>query len=254
MSWFDHGTSRIYYEVSGNGDPVLLLPGVTESITLHAALRDRLSRRYRVIAADLPGSGRSEPQPRRYAASYYEDDGRAFAALLMAVADKPAHVVGFSDGGEVALLIAALSPPLARSVITWGASGFISDPGGQIRESFHNVIDQPSPQVMDYRSYLIDAYGEGNARAITQGFAAGLTAIIEEAGGDISRSKAGEISCPVLLIAGENDRFAPRALLDELASRIVRAETVEVPGAGHAVHKDRPEWFQDTVLDWLAKH
>src|SRR5258707_8062697 len=111
MSWFQHGTSRIYYEESGNGDPVLLLPGFAASIEWHSELREVLrAAGYRVIAADLPGSGRSEPQPRVYAASSYEDDARSFAALLQHLAVGSVHVIGFSDGGQVSLLMAALTP------------------------------------------------------------------------------------------------------------------------------------------------
>ena len=65
MAWFEHGTSRIYYEEQGNGEAVLLLPGWSDSIEGHAALRKALAEAgYRIIAADLPGSGRSQPQPR----------------------------------------------------------------------------------------------------------------------------------------------------------------------------------------------
>ena len=101
MAWFEHGTSRIYYEEQGTGDPVLVLPGFAGSIEEFAALREALvTAGYRVIAADLPGSGRSEPQPRAYTATYYEDDARSFAALLQHLATGPAHLIGFSDGGD----------------------------------------------------------------------------------------------------------------------------------------------------------
>ncbi len=86
-------------------------------------MRDALvAAGYRVIAADLPGSGRSEPQPRTYTATFYEDDARSFAALLQQLATGPAHLMGFSDGGEISLLMAALTPGVARSVVTWGAA------------------------------------------------------------------------------------------------------------------------------------
>jgi pimeloyl-ACP methyl ester carboxylesterase len=45
-----------------------------------------------------------------------------------------------------------------------------------------------------------------------------------------------------------------RIYYDALASRIGDAEIIEVEGAGHGVHEDRPEWFIQTVVDWLAKH
>src|SRR5215831_1330534 len=95
MAWFEHGSSRIYFEVQGSGDPVLVLPGLFGSIEEFSGLRDALvAAGYQVIAADLPGSGRSEPQPRAYTASYFEEDRQAFAALLQRLASKPAHLVG----------------------------------------------------------------------------------------------------------------------------------------------------------------
>jgi valacyclovir hydrolase len=209
--------------------------------------------RYRVIAADLPGSGYSEPQPRQYTAGYLSDDARSLSALLQNVADRPAHLVGFSDGGEVALLMASQAPEVARSVLTWGAAGFVSDPSGQLREVFHNVVDRPTPPWKQYSEYLVATYGAANARAMTQSFAKAISAIIE-AGGDISRSKVGAIACPVLLITGEHDMFVSKALIDELAVCIRIAETIEVKRAGHDVHNAQPQWFVQTVLDWLTKH
>src|SRR5262249_31392511 len=156
------------------------------------------------------GSGRSEPQPRAYTASYFEDDARSFAALLQHLETGPAHLIGFSDGGEVSLLMAALTPSVARSVVTWGASGTLSDPDGHLREAMYNVVDHPIPPLQQFREYLIATYGEANARAMTQSEIGAVTDIIE-AGGDISLSKAGNITCPVLIIVGEHDIFVPMA-------------------------------------------
>ena len=253
MSWFDDGASHIYYEESGAGEPVLLLPGFSDRIEGHAALQRALVPDNRVIAADLPGSGRSGPQPREYTASYLADDAHSFAELLRSLGAGPTHLVGFSDGGEVALLMAEQSPDLVRSVLAWGACGTMSDPDGQLRATMNTVIDHPIPALREYRSYLIAAYGEANARAMTQNAVKAFTAMIA-AGGDISAEKAGDIACPVLLIAGEYDMFVPRALLDKIASRLRHGETIVVEGAGHDVHNARPEWFTKTVLDWLSKH
>ncbi len=254
MAWFEHGTSRIYYEEQGSGDPVLVLPGFAGSIEEFARLREALvAAGYRVIAADLPGSGRSEPQPRAYTATYYEDDARSFAALLQHLATGPAHLIGFSDGGVIALLMAALTPGVARSVVTWGAAGTISDPEGHLREAMYNVVDHPIPPLQQFRDYLIATYGEANARAMTQSMVTAHSDIIE-AGGDVSLSKAANITCPVLLIAGEHDFFAPPALASELADRIRTAEVLVAEGAEHNVYTDRPEWLTQTILDWLGKH
>ena len=254
MAWFEHGASRIYYEEQGSGTAVLVLPGFAQSIEEFAALREALvAAGYRVIAADLPGSGRSEPQPRVYTATYYEEDARSFASLLQHLTTEPAHLIGFSDGGMTALLMAALTPGVARSVVTWGAAGTISDPGGHLVEAMYNIVDHPIPPLQGLRDYLVSTYGEANARAMTQSMATAKTNIIA-AGGDVSLSKAGNITSPVLLIAGDHDIFAPPALASELADRARTAEVLVAEGAEHNVYADRPEWLTQTILDWLGKH
>src|SRR4051794_18545671 len=103
MSWFEHDGMRIYYEEEGSGDAVLLLPGWGGSIDEFPVLRTALSGRFRLIAADLPGSGRSGPQPREYKAGYYQEDAAILLALTEGLDACPAHLIGFSDGGEDAL-------------------------------------------------------------------------------------------------------------------------------------------------------
>lgn len=251
MAWFEHGASRIYYEEQGSGEALLLLPGWSGSIDELAPLREALAPNFQVIAADLPGSGKSGPQPRAYAATYFEDDARSLLALLEDRAASPAHLVGFSDGGEEALLMAAVEPRKARSVVAWGAVGQIAAPPAML-EAFHDVIDSPIESLAAFSEYLKGAYGEANARAMAHSWTAALRAIID-AGGDICRSMAGAISCPALLITGEHDFFAPPALVTELADAIPAGEFLEAKGAGHAVHREQPEWLTTTVAGWLAK-
>lgn len=256
MAWFEHGTSRIYYEDTGSGgEPVLLLPGLTDRIEHHMPLRDALmAAGYRVIAADLPGSGRSQPQPRHYTASYYEDDARTFVALLHSLGVVPVHLLGYSDGGEASLLLAALFPNAPRSVTVWGAAGVIHDPTGQLREAYYNVVDNPIPPMQDYSQYLIATYGKDNARATTQSAATAFSQIVEQRGGDISRSKADRIICPVLLVAGEHDPFASPALIAQLAARIKNVTTIEAKGVGHTDYYAHTGWLAQTILDWLKQH
>ena len=142
-------------------------------------------------------------------------------------------------------------PGIARSVTAWGAAGVLSDPTGQLREGMRNLIDDPPPPLQGFRDYLVATYGEFNARAMCQSLVDAITTIIEQRSGDISLSKAGNIRCPVLLISGEHDFFAPPTLAAQLAARIPGAKAMEVQDVGHDVHNARPEWFVQTVVDWL---
>ena len=252
MAWFDHGDMRVYFEESGRGDPLLLLPGWGGSIDELAPLREALAPTLRVIAADVPGSGKSGPQPRTYTASYYHDDARLLLALLDAIAATPAHLVGFSDGGEYALLMSVLRPDAVRSVVAWGSAGSLPD-APELTEAFASLVDDPIPPLAEFSAYMKAAYGESGARVMAQSEAAAMRAIME-AGGDISRSHAASIICPALLITGEDDFLATPALVSDMARAISLGEFVEAKGAGHAVHHDRPAWLSETVVGWLSNH
>lgn len=254
MAWFEHGSSRIYFEVQGRGDPILLIPGFAGSIEEFSDLRDSLVvAGYKVIAADLPGSGRSEPQPRTYTASCFEEDTYALVALLQHLESELAHLVGFGSGGEISLLMAELMPGVVRSVMTWGAVGTINDPGGELREGIYNVIDHPIPPLQKFRDGLVASFGEKQARAMTQSLVAAMNDIIKY-GNKLSCAKAEMITCPVFLIVGEHDIFAPPALAFELAAHIRTADVLVAQGAEHFAYIDHSEWLTHTILDWLAKH
>lgn len=252
MALFEHGDARVYYEESGRGDPLLLLPGWGGSIEDLAAVREALASEYRVIAADLPGSGQSEPQPRTYTPSYFRDDAATFLALLVALDALPAHLVGFSDGGEYALLMAATRPEAARSVVTWGAAGSLGT-NAQMADAMSTLIDHPIPPMADFAEFLKGKYGEENARSMTRSFGSTMRTMIE-AGGDISRSRAAQITASALLITGEHDFLATPDLVADMAAGIPSATFVRADGASHPVHHERPEWLTTTVIDWLREH
>lgn len=252
MAWFDHGEGRVYYEESGSGDPVLLLPGWGGTIDEFTPLREALAPTFRVIAADVPGSGKSGPQPRTYTPTYYRDDARVFLALLDAIGASPAHLLGFSDGGEYELLMAALEPNAVRSIVTWGAAGSLPMTP-ELTEAFSNLVDDPIPPLADFSAYMKATYGESNARVMAQSLATSLRAIMD-AGGDISRSRAADVTSPALLIAGEHDFLATPGLVSDMAKAILNGEFIEAKGAGHGVHHDQPGWLTETVVGWLSSH
>jgi valacyclovir hydrolase len=241
----------IYYEESGTGDTVLLLPGWGGSINELAPVGKSLASRFSVIAADPPGSGKSGPQPRTYTPSYYQDDAVAFLTMLDAMGASPAHLVGFSDGGEYALLMAALRPGAVRSVVTWGSAGSLGD-DPEMADAFAALIDDPIPPLTDFSNYMKATYGEQNARIMAQSAARAFHEIMN-AGGDISRMRAANIACPALLIAGENDFLAIPALVRDMANAIPNGEFVEARGAGHSVHREQPAWLNETIVAWLSK-
>jgi valacyclovir hydrolase len=252
VSWYGPDGQRIYYEDDGQGDAVVLMPGWGGSVIDLDRLRDTLAFGFRVIAVDLPGSGRSEPRPRRYTPTYYLDDARLLLGLLDELRVEVAHLVGFSDGGEEALLMAALRPARTLSVLTWGAAGQVAAAPELLRGLAH-LLDDPVDELKTLAAYLAEHYGVDEARIMVSSWAQALTAIID-AGGDVSRSRAARIGCPALLIAGTHDPFCPPALVREMAEAIPRGTYLEAPEAGHDVHLSHGGWLGSTVVDWLSEH
>lgn len=249
MAIFNHGKVPVYYEEYGRGDPVLILPGWGGMIGDLGPLAEELSSNFRVVAADNPGSGKSGPQPRRYNASYYREDAELFLAMLDAIEASPAHLVGFSDGGEYQLLMAALRPDAVRSVATWGSAGAMGEDLTFV-EYLETLIDDPAPPMSDFAAYMRTAYGAENARIMSQSAAAAFREIIS-AGGDISRSRANDIACPALLIAGEHDFLTTPAMVSDMANAIPNGTFLQVDGASHLIHHQKPEWLTQTIVKWL---
>jgi pimeloyl-ACP methyl ester carboxylesterase len=252
MPWHGPDGYRVYYEDTGRGDTVVLAPGWAGSIIELSRLRAALSPGFRVVAVDLPGSGRSEPQPRTYEASYYHDDARALLGLLDARGIAAAHLAGFSDGGETAVLMAALRPGLALSLFTWGAAGKIEATPDELA-AIESAVDQPSEGLASLAAYLATAYGPDGARIMTRSWAQAMRDLAA-AGGDISRSCAHLITCPALIIAGTHDPHCPPDLTAELADLIPRGQFLEALGAGHDVHLSRAAWLARVLTGWLADH
>ncbi|GIH03543.1 hydrolase [Rhizocola hellebori] len=252
MGWYGLGADQIYYEDHGRGDAVVLLPGWGGSIIDLDRLRRELVHGFRVIAVDLPGSGRSQPQPRRYPPTYYRDDAHTLLGLLDELRVEVAHLVGFSDGGEEALLMAALQPARPLSVVTWGAAGQVVASPRMLRGLAH-LLDDPLDELKPLAAYLAEKYGVDEARIMADSWAQALTAVID-AGGDVSRSMVGRISCPALLITGTHDPFCPPKLVREMAEAMPRGTFLEATGGTHDVHLSHGSWLVSTISSWLTNH
>ncbi|MEV0720092.1 alpha/beta hydrolase [Asanoa sp. NPDC050611] len=249
MGWYG---GQVYYEDTGRGDAVVLMPGWGGSIVDLDRVRRELGSGFRVIAVDLPGSGRSRPQPRHYPPTYYVDDAHLLHDLLDELRVDVAHLVGFSDGGEEALLMAQLRPARALSVLTWGAAGrIVAAP--RLLDGLTRLVDDPIDELKPLAAYLVDRHGVDGARIMASSWAGAMTAIID-AGGDLSRSGAARITCPALLVTGTYDPYCPPDLVREMADAIRRGQFLEMPGAGHDVHLSHGGALVRTIVSWLGDH
>lgn len=112
-----------YYEIHGEGEPLLLLHGGLGAITMFGPVLDRLAERRQVIAVDLHGHGRTPLGDRPISLIDMGDD---MAVILQALGHDAVDVMGYSMGGGVAFRLAVQHPDRVRRLVVISA-GFARD-------------------------------------------------------------------------------------------------------------------------------
>ncbi len=239
----------IFYETLGQGPPLLLMHGWMQIGRDLIRLAEGLAIQYQVVLPDLPGYGRSVPPYRSFPTDFYQRDAGLMSGFLDVLGLSNVHIVGFSDGGETALLMPIQRPDLCRSAIAWGAVGAFDSalcdhvraglPPTWITDAHH--AKHPGQAVDQWPYQWADAF-----------------CAIVVAGGDVSLSRAAQIECPLLLLLGDQDRLNPVAdgqrFIEAAARDGGAVRLFEVfKWAGHALHDEQPERFLARVRSFLRE-
>jgi pimeloyl-ACP methyl ester carboxylesterase len=256
------GDTELYWESTGAGAPVLLVMGLGMNATGWWRTVPVLAERFRVLAFDNRGVGRSARPPGPYSAAEMADDA---VAVLDAAGEASAHVYGISLGGMIAQEIVLRHPHRVRRLVLG-----CTTPGGP-----HAVpADPPTLQFFERRGRMPAEeavwasvpynYGPATRRdhgeRIAQDIAQRLRFPIESepyraqlaaALGHDTHDRLGAIAAPTLVIHGTEDVMVRPANGRLLAERIRDARLVEGPGAGHLYFTDAPE-LDRAARDFLA--
>jgi len=243
MSRVTIDNTEVYYEVHGSGDPVLLLHGGFSSIEAMRPQMEALAAAgYTVYAPERAGHGRSadEDGPFSYARSVSQT-----LAFLDAVGVSHPHIVGFSDGAIIGLMIALDHSRRIRSLVSISGnldpSGFVAEGEGR---PFPARADAPDRSREVYNRLSPD--GPGHADAV-------VAKLMElwTTEPNIAPARLGSIGIPVLVMAGDSDLIA----LDHsrlMATSIPAGELCIVPAAGHGLLEQRPGFVTFVVREFLA--
>lgn len=244
--------THLSYLDLGQGEPLLFIHGFTGT-----ALGDlgnliaEFEAGYHVIAPDLRGYGASRPPNRDFPPDFYERDAADLAALLDRLALGPVTVLGFSDGAEVSLLLAAARPDLVRGVVAWGVSGVISPEELASVERWLPVAAW-GPERATWKQQIIERHGAEQLTSMIEGWVGAARAITAR-GGNICYQQAALIECPVLLLNGDGEVGNTPRDARRLAARIPRAQLEFVAGSGHPIHRDQPAVLLDHIRRFLAE-
>lgn len=221
---------RPFYLEQGDGEPLILLHGNGESSDYFKHQMPVFSQRYHVFAVDTRGHGQTPRGTKPFTLSQFADDLRDF---LDAQGIAQAHMLGFSDGGNIALLFALRYPERVKTLILNGAN---LAPTG-VRRRYQWPIE------LGYR--LTKRFARRSEEAAQQH--ALLALMVEEP--HIHPESLAALTVPVLVIAGTHDMIAEKHTR-LIASSIPGAQLCLLNG-DHFIAAKQAQAFNEAVLAFL---
>ena len=253
---------RLHVEEHGEGEPLLLIEGLGQSLWAWREQIHVFPRHFRTIAFDTRGTGRSHVPDEPYGIDELAQDA---ADVLDG---RTARVVGLSMGGYVALTLALARPELVRSLVLvgTGAGGPDRVPRPQeVRDAYAAAIGLPFDEYG--RTTMPMTFSPGWTERNRDRFEEILAARGEHPTPDVTLDahlracygfynggcEAERIAAPALVLHGDADVIVPVENGRMLASRLPNAHYVELPGRGHNLQLEDPATFNRLVLDFLAE-
>jgi pimeloyl-ACP methyl ester carboxylesterase len=251
MPNIDRNGVKIYYEVHGDGPPLILTHGYSSTSAMWQGQIAGLSQHFRLVLWDMRGHGQSDypEDPAAYSEAATVGD---IGALLDEIGARRAIVGGLSLGGYMSLAFCRAHPErVAALLIIDTGPGFKKD---DAREAWNKRALETAAR-FEREGLAVLKSGSRERSSVTHRDARGLAL---SARGMLTQRDAGVIEAlpaikvPSLIVVGADDTpFL--AASDYMAAKIPGAQKVVIAAAGHAVNIDQPQAFIDAVLAFLDR-
>lgn len=217
------GDAKIYYEVYGKGQPMVILHGGIAGSTyeMHQFI-DSLKARYQVIAVSTRGHGKSEMGS---ALPTYRQKAMDALAVIEAVTKDSVTILGFSDGAYTSYFLAALHPAKVKKLIAIGA--------GEWKKGFRPIEFNRNQLFSLDTAYFLQQLALMPQPERFDEWLATATKYYNSV--SVGNEIFSAIRCPVLLMAGERDANAPLKTVLAAYEMIPHAQLAIIPAAPHPV-------------------
>lgn len=232
--------------------PVLLLHGGGVAGWMWDSLRERLAPSYTVLVPDLPGHGRSAAEP--YVS--HTNTVAAIAELLAtAVPGRPATVIGFSLGAQLAIQLASAHPDLVSQAVIVSAQAkampftdlTLAALGVSAPLARRRWFAKLQARELFVPPHLMEQYISTSAGITKETLLAAVGDNLKFTLPDAWSTFGGR----TLVMVGGRERRLMRVSADAIHSALPSGELLVVDGCGHGIPLQRPGWFNDRVVDWL---
>lgn len=241
--------ARLWYEEVGEGRPLVCLhSGWGRAVMPFDDATAVLGSRYRMIFPDRRGYGRSTPLD-SLPSSYHHDAMIDLAHFLDRLSISRPILWGHSDGAITAALYAAAHPEHVAALVVEAIHFYRAKSKGFFAKYAADPQSLPAATIERLRA----DHGERWQTVIEMHSRAWLG--FHEIGGDFYAGKLEQITCPVLVLYGENDPHTPPSESEELATHLRHATLARVTGGGHSPHSEpkTSRFCSERVLEFLRE-
>jgi pimeloyl-ACP methyl ester carboxylesterase len=169
---------------------------------------------------------------------HFEFQAKEAIAYLETVVKEPAHLIGYSDGGIIALMVAIQRPELVKSIVAIGANYHYSAPMSDFEEvsiseddqAEHNLISPDAPHTLLEKTIRMNQIWKTEP--------------------DIGISDLASIQCPVLVMAGDDDVIAHDHTIS-LYETLPLGQLAIIPGTSHGLVKEKPALMLANIMQFL---
>ncbi len=257
------GDINMYYEIDGEGKPLVLIPGGPGRMGWAPQIRE-FSQKYQVISFDNRGEGQTDAPNHPYSTEMMVEDT---AGLLDTLGVDKVHLAGFCHGGAIAQNFTLKYPQQVKSLILFATVAKMTGLMRHVSDVWYRLMQPGLDQETRFREQLSwvftdkffeseeqiqasvnmsvsNPYPQTSYAWVCQG------AFYKE---HDTRERLGEISAPTLVIVGKEDIVTPVKCSEELARGIPNAELIILDGGGHMVNVENAAEFNQAVLGFLAE-
>lgn len=267
MPVFSHNKFQMHYDVHGEGEPLILIMGITAPGTVWEAHREVWQEKFQCITADNRGVGQSDKPEGDYSSAMMADD---YAHLIDHLGLEKAHIVGCSMGSIIAQQLNLRHPDKVKSLVlmcSWArCDHFAKSTFEHMKQCKAHLTPAAFMEwiqllIFHKRSWddteVYQSMLEARQSAATDPFPQPLHGLEGQAAACIKHNtldQLGNITAPTLLIGGEDDIFTPRWMAEEIHAKISDSKLHLYPDSGHAFHWENLEDFNQRVIDFIQTH
>ncbi|CAN5450204.1 alpha/beta hydrolase [soil metagenome] len=264
-NYVNYNGTKIYYQVRGEGDPLVLLMGFGADGNLWKQHVQEYKKHFKCLLIDNRGVGQSDQPYGPYSTALMADDT---AAVMQHAGIQKARVAGISMGGAIAQELALHYPDKVQSLVLVSTWAKFNNYAKSVYENLKKIRVQSNPEdFMEllqlwifappyFEKYLANLKEDQKNAASNpepqsrEGFEGQLDACINHD----TVERLSQIKIPTLITVGEMDIFTPPAFSDILYARIPVSEYLKFPTGGHVHHWEDLERFNQVTTEFLLKN